>query len=138
MWAAEVGENLITKAGQELALLGGSGSVVDALQRATTSTTMRVLAIASGCAEQETSVVSAEAAEAARDVARRGLELTEFTRSIRFGHSILSTEFYDAVTQAGSQPDDNNEVRRVSSLLFKLIDEFLDEMTPILLNDKSL
>lgn len=137
MWAAEVGENLIAKAGQELPLLGGSGSVVDALRRATTSTTMRVLAIVSGCAEQEMSVVSTEAAEATRDMARRGLELTEFTRSIRFGHSVLATAFFDAVTQAGPQSDDHSELRRVSLLLFKLIDEFLDEMTPIFLDEQS-
>lgn len=33
MWAAEVGEDVIAKAGEELSLLGGSVSVVDGLRR---------------------------------------------------------------------------------------------------------
>ena len=62
LWAAEVGERVIEEAGQELPLLGGrTRSIVDALRRATMSTTLRVLAIVSGCAEPAASVVTAEA-----------------------------------------------------------------------------
>jgi len=137
MWAAEVGEDLIAKAGQELSMFGGTVSIVDALRRATTSTTLRLLGIISGCAEPEASVVSAEAAEATRDMARRGLTLSEFTRSIRFGHAVLTTAFFDAISAAVTPPEDRSELRRVSLLLFKLIDEFIAEMTPIFLDEQS-
>lgn len=138
MWAAEVGESLIAEsASLELTLFNGSGSIVDALRRATTSTTMRVLAIVSGCGEPDMPVVSTEAAEATRDLARRGMEVSDFTRCIRFGHSVLASAFFDAVTDAGPQPDENGELRRVSALVFKLIDEFLVETTPIFLEERS-
>ncbi|NGO45661.1 PucR family transcriptional regulator [Streptomyces ureilyticus] len=137
LWAAEVGERVIEKAGQELPLLGGSGSIVDALRRATMSTTLRVLAIVSGCAEPEASVVSAEAEEATRDMARRGLKLHEFTRSIRFGHAVLTTAFFDAISAASPPHHDDGELRRVTLQLFPLIDEFIAAMSAVFLDEQS-
>lgn len=137
LWAAEVGERVIEKAGQELPLLGGSRSIVDALRRATMSTTLRVLAIVSGCAEPEASVVSAEAEEATRDMARRGLKLHEFTRSIRFGHAVLTAAFLDAISAASPQHHDDGELRRVTLQLFQLIDEFIAAMSAVFLDEQS-
>ena len=136
MWAAEVGESVIARASRELPLLGGGVSIVDALFRATTSTTLRVLAVVSGCAEPDLSIVSAESAEATRDLARRGFKLGEFTRAIRFGHSILSTAFIDAIAAATSVPN-SVEIRRVSEVLFTLIDEFITSMTEVFLEEQS-
>lgn len=136
-WAAEVGQDVIAKAGQELAILGGSVSVADGLYRATTSTTLRILAMISGCADPEASVVSAEAEEATRDLARRGLKLSEYTRSIRFGHAVLTSAFFDAISAAGATPEGDSELRRVMLLLFELIDEFIDAMTVVFIDEQS-
>lgn len=137
LWAAEVGERLIEEAGQELPLLGGSRSIVDALRRSTMSTTLRVLAIVSGCAEPAASVVTAEAEEAARDMARRGMTLHEYTRSIRFGHAVLTTAFFDAISAASPPHHDDGELRRVTLLLFQLIDEFIAAMSAVFLDEQS-
>ena len=136
-WAAEVGEDVIAKAGQELALLGGSASLVDAIQGATTSTTLRVLTILSGLAEPGASVVTAEAAEATRDLARRGLTLHEFTRVMQFGHSVLAAAFFDAVSAGATEDHDLAELRRVSQQLFKLMDELIAEMSAVFLDEQS-
>ncbi|MEU1549902.1 helix-turn-helix domain-containing protein [Nocardia sp. NPDC005745] len=137
MWAAEVGEDIIATAGHELPLLGGSVSVADGLYRATTSTTLRMLAIVSGCAEPKASVVSAEAEEATRDMARRGLKLGEYIRAIRFGHAVLTSAFFDAISAAGTAAQDASELRRVTLLLFTLIDEFIDAMTAVFIDEQS-
>lgn len=136
-WAAEVGEEVIAKAGEKLPLLGGSGSVVDALRRGTTSTTLRVLAIVSGCAEPDMPVVSPEAAEASRDLARRGPTLAEFTRAIRFGHSVLTTAFIDAIAATAPPSQAPAELRRVSLLLFKLIDEFIADVADVFVDEQT-
>ena len=44
----EPGEDVIAKAGRELAVFGGSASLVEALRAATTSTTLRLLTIIAG------------------------------------------------------------------------------------------
>ena len=137
MWAAEVGEDVIAKAGQELALLGGSASLVDAMRGATTSTTLRVLTILSGLAEPGASVVTSEAAEATRDLARRGLTLHEFTRVMHFGHSVLAAAFFDAVSADATGDHDLTELRRVSQQLFKLMDELVADMSAVFLDEQS-
>ncbi|MDI9933221.1 helix-turn-helix domain-containing protein [Rhodococcus sp. IEGM 1354] len=136
MWAAEVGEAAIAEASRKLPLLGGSVSIVDALFRATTSTTLRVLAIVSGSADSELSVVSAESVEATRDLARRGLKLGEFAQAIRFGHSILNAAFIDAIS-ATSSPDSFVEIRRVTDILFGVIDDFIASLTAVFLDEQS-
>ncbi|MGY4979374.1 PucR family transcriptional regulator [Streptomyces sp. 900105755] len=137
LWAAEVGERVIEKAGQELPLLGGSRSIVDALRPSTMSTTLRVLAIVSGCAEPEASVVTVEAEEATRDLARRGLKLHEWTRSIRFGHAVLTTAFFDAISAASPPYHDDGELRRVTLQLFQLIDEFIAAISAVFLDEQG-
>ncbi len=136
-WAAELGEDVIAKAGREVAVLGGSASLIEALRAATTSTTLRMLTIIAGCADPDASVVTTEAVTGTRDLARRGLQVSEFAHTVRYGHSVLYTAFFDAVSAVPPSTGAHDELRRVSLLLFKLIDEFIGAMTDVFLDEQN-
>ena len=59
------------------------GTPPHALRRATTSTTLRALALAAGLVGSGASLSGVEEVEVARDFARPGLELNDLLRSIR-------------------------------------------------------
>ncbi len=136
-WGAQLGEDVIAKAAREVTVLGGSASLTEALRAATTSTTLRMLTIIAGCADPDASVVTTEAVTGTRDLARRGLKISDFAHTIRYGHSILYAAFFDAVSAVAPSSGAHEELRRVSLLLFKLIDEFIGAMTDVFLEEQN-
>lgn len=137
-WAVEVGEVAATKMAQEIPPLGESVYVFDALRRATTSTTLRALTLVSGCGEGDTSLASPESLEMARDLARRGMDLSEFFRAIRVGHAVLATAFFEAVTNLVPVSDLPSEFRNTSMLLFETIDDFIAVVTTAFRDEQRL
>jgi len=121
-WAIEVGEAIATKISEEIPQLVHSVSEFAVLRRATTSTTLRSLTLATDIGEFDTALASAEVIEIAQDFARRGLELDDLLRSIRVGYAVLAGALLDAVI--ANDPHDTTEVRRVSVLMFELMDSF--------------
>src|SRR5215207_8408150 len=121
-WAIEVGEAIATKISEEIPQLVHSVSEFAVLRRATTSTTLRSLMLATDIGEFDTALASAEVIEIAQDFARRGLELDDLLRSIRVGYAVLAGALLDAVIAA--DPHDTTELRRVSVLMFERMDDF--------------
>lgn len=132
-WAIQLGEDVIAEAARERLNLPGSAAVVEAIRGATAAATLRILAIIGGCAPPETSPVPDEVVEGARDLARQGMKLSEFTAMVRHSHSTLFTSFFDAVSAGRGGPD---ELRRVSRQLFTLIDEFVGVTTEVFLEEQ--
>jgi DNA-binding PucR family transcriptional regulator len=121
-WAIEVGEAIATKIGDQIPQLVQGASDFAILRRATTSTTLRSLAITANIGTSDVSLASAEVVEIAQDFARRGLELDDLLRSIRVGYAVLAGALLDAVIAA--DPHDTTELRRVSVLMFERMDDF--------------
>lgn len=121
-WAVEVGEEVAVKIGEEIPQLVQGASDFAILRRATTSTTLRSLALTADVGITDVSLSSAEVVEIAQDFARRGLELDDLLRSIRVGYAVLAGALLDAVITADS--DDTTELRRVSVLMFENMDDF--------------
>lgn len=121
-WALEVGEAVANKISKEMPQLAQGASQFSLLRRATTSTTLRVLTLVTGVGEAEASLVSTEVVEIAQDFARRGLELNDLLRAIRLGYAVLASALLDAVIEFDRQ--DTTELRRVSILMFEMMDNF--------------
>jgi hypothetical protein len=118
-WAIEVGERIATKITSEIPPLGEGRPHFNALRRATTSTTLRALALAAGLVGSGASLASVEEVEIAQDFARRGLELNDLLRSIRVGYAVLAAALLDAAMPLAPQADTSAELRRISVLLFE-------------------
>ncbi|MDT5233192.1 MAG: hypothetical protein QOI39_3692 [Mycobacterium sp.] len=121
-WAVETGEAIATKIGHEIPQLVQGASDFAILRRATTSTTLRSLALTANIGTSDVSLASAEVVEIAQDFARRGLDLDDLLRSIRVGYAVLAGALLDAVIAA--DPHDTTELRRVSVLMFERMDDF--------------
>lgn len=106
------------------------------LRRATTSTTLRALALVSGVGGLEASLISDEALEMERTFARQGLELTELLGAIRIGYTALATALLDATVQLAPPPDNSRELRRIAVLLLNLVDEFTGAATTAFLDEQ--
>ncbi len=121
-WALDVGAAIAAKISKEIPQLAADISQFGLLRRATTSTTLRALTIAAGVGESDATLASTEVIEIAHDFARRGLELGDLLRSIRVGYVVLATALLDAATEP--HQDNTAELRRISVLLFELMDDF--------------
>jgi DNA-binding PucR family transcriptional regulator len=121
-WALDVGEAVANKIGKEVPQLAEGAAQFGVLRRATTSTTLRALTLVTGVGEAEATLVSTEVVEIAQDFARRGLELNALLQSIRIGYAVLAGALLDAVIDADRQ--DTTELRRVSILMFEMMDNF--------------
>src|ERR1700682_6469228 len=86
-WSVETGEAIATKIGHEIPQLVQGASDFAILRRATTSTTLRSLALTANIGTSDVSLASAEVVEIAQDFARRGLDLDDLLRSIRVGYA---------------------------------------------------
>ncbi|MDT5211539.1 MAG: hypothetical protein QOF67_3954 [Mycobacterium sp.] len=123
-WAVEVGERIAAKIARETPALGDGAPHFNALRRATTSTTLRALRLVAGIAEPGTTLASAEYVDIARDFARRDLELNDVLRAIRIGYAVLATAILDAAAELIPESESSSELRRISVLLFELMDDF--------------
>jgi DNA-binding PucR family transcriptional regulator len=120
----EVGESIAVKTVRETPALGDTTSHFNALRRATTSTTLRALRLVAGIGESGTTLASVEYVDIARDFARRGLDLNDVLRAIRIGYAVLAAAILDAAAQLCPESESSSELRRISVLLFKLMDDF--------------
>jgi DNA-binding PucR family transcriptional regulator len=136
-WAIEVGERIATKITSEIPPLGEGRPHFNALRRATTSTTMRALALAAGLVGSGASLSSVEEVEIAQDFARRGLELNDLLRAIRVGYAVLAAALLDAATQMAPQADTSAELRRISVLLFEVLDDFTTVAATAFLDEQN-
>ncbi|MFZ2178330.1 MAG: PucR family transcriptional regulator, partial [Rhodococcus sp. (in: high G+C Gram-positive bacteria)] len=136
-WAIEVGERIAAKITQEIPPLGDSAPHFNALRRATTSTTLRALTLVSGLGESDGSLASAEEVEIAQDFARRGLELDDLLRSIRVGYAVLAAALLDGATLLVPEKENSTELRRVSVLLFEVMDDFTSVAATAFLDEQN-
>ncbi|RZL71930.1 MAG: PucR family transcriptional regulator, partial [Rhodococcus sp. (in: high G+C Gram-positive bacteria)] len=123
-WAVEVGQNIAAKISGKVPALGDGVAPPDALRRATTSTALRALTLVAGLGESETSLASAEVEEIAVDFARQGMELNDLFRAIRVGYAVLAAALLDAATRLLPPSESSGELRRISVLLFEVLDDF--------------
>lgn len=124
LWAVEVGQNITARIAQALPALGEGPSALGAVLRATTTTTLQALALVADIGDQETGLASREVTEIAGEFARRGMDLNDLLRSIRVGYAVLAAELLDGATELLSQEQSSPELRRISVLLFEVLDDF--------------
>lgn len=123
-WALEVGESCAVKVAQELPQLAESALHVGALRRATTSTTLRTLALVAEIEQSGASLASKESVELEREFARHGLGLDEMLSAIRVGYTVLASALLGAAARLVPPAESSDEMRRISVLLFELVDGF--------------
>ncbi|HEY5854194.1 MAG TPA: helix-turn-helix domain-containing protein [Aldersonia sp.] len=123
-WAVEVGERITERIARVMPPLGESEPLFRGIRRATTATTMRALALIAGLDEPHTSLAGVDLVEISRDFARRGLELNDLLRAIRVGYAVLAAAHLDAATELVPQSECITELRRISVLLFEVLDDF--------------
>jgi hypothetical protein len=136
-WAIDVGELVAIKITQELPALGDSAAHFNALRRATTSTTLQALTLISGLVESDASLTGTEEVEIAKEFARRGLELNDLLRSIRVGYAVLAAGLLDAATQLAPDTETGTELRRISVLLFEVMDDFTSVVSTAFLDEQN-
>lgn len=141
-WAMDVGDAVAVKMSREVPQIVPAASQFAVLRRATTSTTLRALLLVSGLSEFEptpaasplrSTLISTEAVEIVRDAAHRGLELQDILRLTRVGYAVLATAMLDAILDSDS---DAGEVRRVSILLFDVVDGFTAALTAAFVDEQ--
>ncbi|TQC48321.1 PucR family transcriptional regulator [Rhodococcus sp. WS4] len=135
-WAVEVGQDIATAISRKVPALDGVAPS-DALRRATTSTALRALTLVAGLGESETSLASAEVEDIARDFARRGMELNDLLRAIRVGYAVLAAALLDAATRLIPPNESSGELRRISLLLFEVLDDFTGVAAAAFLEEQS-
>ncbi|WP_335743612.1 PucR family transcriptional regulator [Rhodococcus oxybenzonivorans] len=136
-WAVEVGEDIATTISREMPVLREGASQTSAVRRATTSTVLRALTLVAGLGEPDTSLASAEVEEVAVDFARRGLELNDLLGSIRVGYAVLAAAILDAALRLVPPAESSAELRRVSVLLFEVLDRFTGVAATTFLEERS-
>ncbi|MFC9836340.1 PucR family transcriptional regulator [Rhodococcus sp. NPDC127530] len=136
-WAVEVGQDIATTISRKVPALGDGVAPPDALRRATTSTALRALTLVAGIGESETSLASAEVEEIAVDFARRGMELNDLLRAIRVGYAVLAAALLDAATRLIAPSESSTELRRISLLLFEVLDDFTGVAAAAFLEEQS-
>ncbi|MFC9840763.1 PucR family transcriptional regulator [Rhodococcus sp. NPDC127530] len=136
-WAVEVGQNIAATISRKVPALGDGVAPPDALRRATTSTALRALTLVAGIGESETSLASAEVEEIAVDFARQGLELNDLFRAIRVGYAVLAAALLDAATRLVPPSESSVELRRISVLLFEVLDDFTGVAASAFLEEQS-
>ncbi|MFF2115541.1 PucR family transcriptional regulator [Rhodococcus sp. ACS1] len=136
-WAVEVGEDIATRISREMPILREGASQPSAVRRATTSTALRALTLVAGLGEPDTSLASAEVEEVAVDFARRGLELNDLLGSIRVGYAVLAAAILDAALRLIPPAESSAELRRVSVLLFEVLDQFTGVAATTFLEERS-
>ncbi|MFD7006375.1 PucR family transcriptional regulator [Rhodococcus jostii] len=136
-WAVEVGQDIAAKISRKVPAVGEGALPLDAIRRATTATVCRALTLVAGLGESETSLASAEVEEIARDFARRGMELDDLLRTIRVGYAVLAAALLDAVTRLIPPSESGNEMRRISLLLFEVLDDFTGVAASAFLEEQS-
>lgn len=120
-WAAEVGYVMARRMSAVFPELSRNPAQLAVLHRGTTSTVLRCVLIVSGSA---TEMETAEALEAARDFAHRGVPLPGILQAIQIGHDCISDAFLSAIAESHGVSDRPAEMRRVSSLLFTSMEAF--------------
>ncbi|KLL96488.1 PucR family transcriptional regulator [Rhodococcus sp. IITR03] len=123
-WSVEVGQDIAARIAQRIPVLADEAAAVEAVRRATTSTTLRALMLVAGLGESDTTLASAEVGEIARDFARRGMELDDLLRAIRVGYAVLAAALLDAARLLLPPAESSAELRRISVLLFEVHDDF--------------
>jgi hypothetical protein len=136
-WAVEVGEDIAIRITQKIPTLADEVNAVVAIRRATTSTVWRALKLVAGLGESEVSLVSAEVEGIARDFARRGMELDDLLRTIRVGYAVLAADFLDAATLLLPPAESSAELRRISVLLFEVLDDFTADAAAAFIKEQS-
>ncbi|MFC9553395.1 PucR family transcriptional regulator [Rhodococcus sp. NPDC056960] len=136
-WAVEVGEDIASTISREMPVLREGASQLAAVRRATTSTTLRALTLVAGLGEPDASLASAEVEEVAVDFARRGLELNDLLGSIRVGYAVLAAALLDAALRLIPPTESSAELRRVSVLLFEVLDKFTGVAATTFLEEQS-
>ncbi|UGT61842.1 PucR family transcriptional regulator [Nocardia asteroides] len=124
LWAVEVGQNITARIAQALPELGEGPSALGAVLRATTSTTLQALTLVASIGEQDASLASREVTEIAGEFARRGMELNDLLRSIRVGYAVLAAALLDGASELLPPEQSSAELRRISVLLFEVLDDF--------------
>ncbi|WP_350247606.1 helix-turn-helix domain-containing protein [Rhodococcus sp. D-6] len=123
-WAVEVGQDIAARIVQKVPALSDDVAAMEAVRRATTSTTLRALMLVAGLGESDASLASAEVGEIARDFARRGMELDDLLRAIRVGFAVLAAGLLDAANELLPPAEGSAELRRISVSLFEAHDDF--------------
>ncbi|MEU2001456.1 PucR family transcriptional regulator [Rhodococcus sp. NPDC019627] len=136
-WAVEVGQDIAAKISRKVPAMGDGAPPLDAIRRATTATAFRALTLTAGIGESEPTLASAEVEDIARDFARRGLELDDLLRTIRVGYAVLAAALLDAATRLIPPTESGAEIRRISLLLFEVLDDFTGVAAAAFLDEQS-
>jgi hypothetical protein len=136
-WAVEVGQDIAERISRKVPVLGDGAPPLDAIRRATTATVFRALMLVAGLGESETSLASAEVEDIARDFARRGMELDNLLRTIRVGYAVLAAALLDGATRVIPPSESGGELRRISLLLFEVLDDFTGVAAAAFLEEQS-
>jgi hypothetical protein len=136
-WAVEVGQDIAARISRKVPALGDGAPPLDAIRRATTATALRALTLVAGIGESETSLASAEVEDIARDFARQGMELNDLFRAIRVGYAVLAAALLDAATRLVPPSESSVELRRISLLLFEVLDDFTGVAASAFLEEQS-
>lgn len=136
-WAVEVGEDIAATIVRELPTMEQTGAQFQTVRRATTLTALRALTLVAGIAESDAQLSSPEVEVVAKDFARRGLDLNDLLATIRVGYAVLAAALLDAALQLVPAPHSSQEMRRVSVLLFKVLDHFTSVATTTFLEERN-
>ncbi|MGW9267309.1 PucR family transcriptional regulator [Gordonia terrae] len=114
-----------------------TGSQFQTVRRSTTSTVLRALTLVAGLAEPDTPLASPEMEVVAKDFARRGLDLNDLLATIRVGYAVLAAALLDAALELVPPTHSSGEIRRVSVLLFEVLDHFTAVATTTFLEERN-
>ena len=136
-WAVEVGQDIAATISRKVPAVDDGAPPLDAIRRATTATVFRALTLVAGLGESEPTLASAEVEDIARDFARRGMELDDLLRTIRVGYAVLAAALLDAATRLLPPSESSGELRRISVLLFEVLDDFTGVAAAAFLEEQS-
>ncbi|KAF0960864.1 PucR family transcriptional regulator [Rhodococcus sp. T7] len=136
-WAVEVGQDIAAKILLKVPAAGDGAPLMDEIRRATTATVFRALTLVTGLGEPDTPLASAEVEEIAADFARRGMKLDDLLRTIRVGYAVLAAALLDAATRLIPPNESSAELRRISLLLFEVLDDFTGVAASAFLEEQS-
>jgi hypothetical protein len=133
-WAMEAGDRLGDAIEREVPEVGDNPAHARILRRGTASSVLRAMLVVEG---QALALLTDEAIDAAQDFARRGLELPSLLRIIRIGTATMAGAFLEQAARLLDDAERAVEMRRLSDLFFRYMDEFSGEMSEAFMAEKQ-
>ncbi|MER7841543.1 helix-turn-helix domain-containing protein [Streptomyces sp. NPDC096040] len=126
-WAVAVGHELARVITREVPELGGGPALFETLRMGTEAATLHALLLLADPATDR--AIPEESLLGDREFARRRLGLDKVLHGIRVAHAALTHALMSACQERIAPSERADQFRRISELLFGLVDEFSSRMT---------